>query len=99
MTSLKGKIGQIYLIGGKAERRNIEVVRAIIATIRKLAPERRILPTEDLITYVQDGAVASGARCDPGMGRSPSINSYHRMVLAPRDPPGRVSKAAGSSTT
>lgn len=80
MTLLKGKIGQTYLIGGKAERRNIEVVRAIIATIRELAPERRILPTEDLITYVQDRPghdlryAINPARIETELGWTPQEN-------------------------
>ncbi len=54
MILLKGQIGQTYLIGGKAELRNIDVVRAIIETIQELAPERGILSAADLITYIAD---------------------------------------------
>lgn len=49
-----GRPGEVYNIGGDAERENIEVVRAIIA----LVDERRPLPDgatrEHLITYVRD---------------------------------------------
>lgn len=43
----KGKIGEIYCIGGASEKRNIEVIRAILAIHNK---------GEDSIEYVQDRA-------------------------------------------
>jgi len=41
----KGKIGEVYNIGGNNEKANIEIVKLIIKTIGK---------SEDLITYVKD---------------------------------------------
>ena len=42
------------MVGGKCEMKNIDVVRAIIATVTELAPERAIKPAEELIRYVAD---------------------------------------------
>jgi dTDP-glucose 4,6-dehydratase len=49
-----GVPGQTYVIGGKCEMRNIDVVRAVIETVRELAPERVTKSADELITYVQD---------------------------------------------
>lgn len=43
--SKKGKIGEVYNIGGNNEKANIEIVKLILHTLGK---------SEDLITYVQD---------------------------------------------
>ncbi len=42
------------VIGGKCEMRNIDVVRAIIGTVRELAPDKVTRSDEELITYVKD---------------------------------------------
>jgi dTDP-glucose 4,6-dehydratase len=54
MALTHGKFGETYLIGGKCEMRNIDMVEAIVETVRELAPERGILPVEELIHYVKD---------------------------------------------
>jgi dTDP-glucose 4,6-dehydratase len=54
MTLLYGKIGHTYLIGGRAELKNIEVIHAIISTLHELAPTRGIPSAEEIITYVED---------------------------------------------
>lgn len=41
----KGKVGEVYNIGGKNEKENIEIVKLILRSLGK---------SEDLITYVQD---------------------------------------------
>lgn len=41
----KGKVGEVYNIGGNNEKANIEIVKLLIASLNK---------REDLITYVQD---------------------------------------------
>lgn len=41
----RGKIGEVYNIGGNNERENIQIIRLILASLRK---------GEDLITYVTD---------------------------------------------
>jgi dTDP-glucose 4,6-dehydratase len=50
----KGRIGQSYNVGGGAERRNIDVVRAICGILDEVAPDAAIGPRERLITFVPD---------------------------------------------
>ena len=49
-----GVVGHSYNIGGRMERKNIEVVRSICTLMDQLAPNSRIGPRERLITYVPD---------------------------------------------
>jgi dTDP-glucose 4,6-dehydratase len=48
----RGRVGQTYNVGGRNERRNIEVVRRICEVLDELAPSNR--PREELITFVTD---------------------------------------------
>lgn len=48
----RGRAGEKYNIGGRNERRNIDVVERICATLDTLMP--RATPYRDLITFVQD---------------------------------------------
>jgi len=48
-----GRVGETYCIGGNAERRNIDVVRAVCLTLDELVPDVAG-PRERLITYVAD---------------------------------------------
>jgi dTDP-glucose 4,6-dehydratase len=48
----QGRVGETYNIGGGAERRNIDVVKQICATLDELRPGDA--PHERLITYVTD---------------------------------------------
>jgi len=48
----KGRIGETYNVGGRNERRNIDVVRRICAVLDTLAPGKE--PRENLITFVTD---------------------------------------------
>jgi dTDP-glucose 4,6-dehydratase len=48
----RGRIGETYNIGGNAERKNIEVVRAICAMLDRLKPATA--PHDRLLTYVPD---------------------------------------------
>lgn len=48
----KGRLGEKYNIGGRNERRNIDVVHRICDTLDRLRP--RATPHRDLITYVTD---------------------------------------------
>ena len=50
----KGTPGESYLIGGKAERRNIEVVQQICTIMDELLPNSPHVPHSNLITYVDD---------------------------------------------
>jgi dTDP-glucose 4,6-dehydratase len=50
----KGQIGQTYNIGGRAEKPNLEVVKAICALLDELAPNPQKGPRSALITHVTD---------------------------------------------
>ena len=50
----RGVPGQSYNIGGRNERRNIDVVRAICTLLDEMAPDPAIGPRERLITFVAD---------------------------------------------
>ncbi len=49
-----GRAGETYNIGGSAERRNIDVVRAICATLDAMVPGAPHCPHERLIEFVTD---------------------------------------------
>lgn len=51
---VRGSLGANYLIGGRCEMSNIDVVRRIIKTVRELAPDRSIKSADELIHYVTD---------------------------------------------
>jgi dTDP-glucose 4,6-dehydratase len=48
----KGRVGEVYNIGGEAERKNIDVVRTICSVLDELLSPNK--PTQDLITFVTD---------------------------------------------
>ncbi|MFZ5828444.1 MAG: dTDP-glucose 4,6-dehydratase [Planctomycetota bacterium] len=50
----RGRVGSTYNIGGKCERTNLDVVRAICAAVDEFCPELRHRPCERLITFVKD---------------------------------------------
>jgi dTDP-glucose 4,6-dehydratase len=50
----RGEIGRSYNVGGRAERRNIDVVRAICASLDILRPRASGASHGDLITFVKD---------------------------------------------
>ena len=54
MVLLRGKSGETYVIGGKCELKNIDVVNGIIRTVRELAPGSVTKSAEELITFVKD---------------------------------------------
>jgi dTDP-glucose 4,6-dehydratase len=54
MAAAKGQPGETYTIGGQEERTNLQVVRCIVETLRRLIPNNKILPPEDLISFVTD---------------------------------------------
>lgn len=76
---LKGVFGETYVIGGKCEMKNIEVVHSIIETVRELALDHTIKPASELITYVRDR---------PGHDRRYAINPKRiecELGWAPRE--------------
>ena len=53
----RGRLGQVYNIGGKNEKTNIEMVKTIICTLKKMLPETEIQKWgigEERIRYVSD---------------------------------------------
>jgi dTDP-glucose 4,6-dehydratase len=48
----RGRIGETYNVGGRNERRNIDVVRKICAVLDEIAPANQ--PREELIEFVTD---------------------------------------------
>jgi dTDP-glucose 4,6-dehydratase len=49
-----GKPGESYIVGGRGERANIEVVETICACLDRLRPRVNDAPHRDLITFVAD---------------------------------------------
>ncbi len=49
-----GLPGETYCLGGRAERTNLEVARAVCAALDRLAPRADGRPHEEAITYVPD---------------------------------------------
>jgi len=49
-----GKVGEVYNIGGRCERTNIEIVNEICAVLDKVCPNSPFTPHSSLITYVKD---------------------------------------------
>ncbi|MGL4406039.1 MAG: GDP-mannose 4,6-dehydratase, partial [Notoacmeibacter sp.] len=54
LVAIKGKNGESYNIGGRAERTNLQVVQAICAALDKRRPRKDSKTYADLITYVTD---------------------------------------------
>jgi len=50
----KGRVGEVYNIGGAAERTNIDVVRGICGLLDRLSPHPAGQPYANLITFVAD---------------------------------------------
>jgi dTDP-glucose 4,6-dehydratase len=49
-----GRVGETYNIGGRNEKRNLEIVNVICATLDELRPDDAVVPHAKLITFVQD---------------------------------------------
>ena len=49
-----GKPGETYTIGGRSEKRNVEVVRTICRLLDELHPDSPVVPHEKLITFIKD---------------------------------------------
>jgi dTDP-glucose 4,6-dehydratase len=62
----KGKVGEVYNIGGRCERTNIEIVNEICTLLDRVCPNSPFTPHSSLITYVKDR---------PGHDRRYAINS------------------------
>lgn len=49
-----GRLGETYCIGGRSERTNLDVVKAICALLDELAPSKTVANREALIAFVAD---------------------------------------------
>lgn len=50
----KGHVGEVYNIGGKYEKTNLEIAQIICSILNELVPDSAYLPHESLITFVRD---------------------------------------------
>jgi dTDP-glucose 4,6-dehydratase len=50
----RGRMGETYNIGGKNEKRNLEIVNTICSVLDELKPADPVVPHSQLITFVQD---------------------------------------------
>ena len=50
----EGAAGETYNIGGKNEKRNIEIATTICSILDELRPNDPVMPHRELITYVRD---------------------------------------------
>ncbi|PKM36132.1 MAG: dTDP-glucose 4,6-dehydratase [Gammaproteobacteria bacterium HGW-Gammaproteobacteria-10] len=50
----KGRIGEVYNIGGNNEKTNLEVVETICAVLDELVPDSNFRPHRNLMQFVQD---------------------------------------------
>jgi dTDP-glucose 4,6-dehydratase len=50
----KGQVGETYNVGGRNEKKNLDVVKAICAILDELVPDAKIGKRESLITFVTD---------------------------------------------
>ncbi len=50
----RGRIGEVYNIGGNSERRNLEVVERLCEILDELRPDAAIGPHRSLISFVKD---------------------------------------------
>jgi len=66
LSLVRGRPGEVYNIGGNCERRNIDVVRAIVSAVNELQPEAEAIDVDAMIEFVTDR---------PGHDRRYAINS------------------------
>jgi dTDP-glucose 4,6-dehydratase len=50
----QGRVGETYNIGGRSEKRNIEIVENICSILDQLCPDDPVMPHRKLITFVKD---------------------------------------------
>jgi dTDP-glucose 4,6-dehydratase len=54
MVLSKGKVGEVYNIGGRCERPNIEIVKTVCGLLDKMRPSSAFTPHASLMTFVKD---------------------------------------------
>jgi len=91
----RGRPGETYLIGGRGERRNIDIVRTICSLLDEIAPDQA--PHEKLIEYVTDRPghdaryAIDASKCERELGWKPAVlleqglRDTVRWYLANRD--------------
>ncbi len=75
----RGRLGEVYNIGGGCERKNLDVVRTICRTVDRLRPGLAHAPCESLVTFVKDR---------PGHDRRYAIDFskiHHELGWSPRE--------------
>lgn len=78
----KGKIGEVYNVGGNSERENIFIVETLIKTVKRILndDEKYYWINENLITYVEDRKghdrryAIDATKIKEELGWAPSIN-------------------------
>ena len=50
----RGRVGETYNIGGRSEKKNLEIVGAICKLLDQLRPDDPVVPHQKLITFVKD---------------------------------------------
>jgi dTDP-glucose 4,6-dehydratase len=50
----QGRVGETYNIGGRSEKKNLEIVRAICKLLDQLRPNDPVVPHDQLIAFVKD---------------------------------------------
>ena len=50
----EGRVGETYNVGGRSEKKNLEIVRAICELLDEMRPRDSVIPHADLITFVKD---------------------------------------------
>ncbi|MFK5921001.1 MAG: dTDP-glucose 4,6-dehydratase [Verrucomicrobiota bacterium] len=54
LSLVKGRLGEVYNIGGKCEMKNIDVVRAIISAVNELQSDSEDIDVDAMIEFVTD---------------------------------------------
>jgi len=75
----RGRIGETYNIGGRSEKKNLEIVGAICKLLDNLRPGDPVVPHDKLITFVKDR---------PGHDRRYAMDAHkieHELNWQPRE--------------
>ena len=50
----RGRVGETYNIGGRSEKKNLEIVGAVCQILDELRPNDPVVPHDKLVTFVKD---------------------------------------------